>query len=549
MLANRPACFDLNVIPTETTTAPTASKTKTPGASTPRTAPPEQTALLLTPGEFRAATAAMMMTILLAALDQTIVSVAVPTIARQLGGFEWMAWVISGYLIASTVVTPLYGRLSDLIGRRRVMTIAILIFLFASVACAMAQTLPQLVIARVLQGAGGGGLIATAQSVIADIVPLRERGRYQSYISIVWAAASMLGPVVGGVLTEYLSWPWIFWINLPVGVLALGLVRSSLRALPTRPPSEGRVPRIDGVGAVLLLSGLTAFLVPITRVGQGTPWGDAWNLIGWAMAGALLVVFVMQERRHPDAIVPMGLFANRTVVACFAMLFICFFNFIALSVLVPLRVQLGAGFTAADAGLHLLPMTLAIPFAAFVSGRWLQRTGRVLPLQRTGVLLVPIALLTVGFTEATGLVPAIALVLVGIGMGLQMPTTLITVQQSVPRDQIGTVTALTSFFRLLGGAIGIAVLSSVVLLLLRGHLGADVSPTGLHAPDGEGLGHLLDVARAGVHSVAPIDRAFQWVMRLCAVIAMTSLWFVGRLPDLRLHDASPAQPPAAAAEL
>ena len=534
-----PACFKLNVTPTETA-SPTASHLRTPGASTSATAPTDQTAPLLTPGEFRAATAAMMMTILLAALDQTIVSVAVPTIARQLDGFEWMAWVISGYLIASTVVTPLYGKLSDSIGRRRVMTIAILIFLVASVACAMAQTLPQLVIARVLQGAGGGGLIATAQSVIADIVPLRERGRYQSYVSIVWAVASMLGPIVGGVLTEYLSWPWIFWINLPVGALALGLVHSSLRTLPTRPRSSGRMPRIDAVGAALLLSGLTAFLIPITRVGQGTPWGDSWNLIGWTAAGALLVMFVMQERRHPDAIVPMTLFADRTVVACYAILFICIFNFIALSVLVPLRVQLVAGFTAADAGIHLLPMTLAIPFAAFVSGRWLQRTGRVLPLQRAGALLVPIALLIVGFTKATGLVPAIALVLVGLGMGLQMPTTLITVQQSVPRNQIGTVTALTSFFRLLGGAVGIAVLSSVLLLLLRGHLGADVSPTGSHALDGEGLGHLLDVARAGVPSEAPIDLAFQWVMRLSAAIAMTSLWFVARLPDLRLHDEAPA---------
>jgi EmrB/QacA subfamily drug resistance transporter len=482
-----------------------------------------------------------MMTILLAALDQTIVSVAVPTIARQLGGFEWMAWVISGYLIASTVVTPLYGKLSDLVGRRRVMTIAIVIFLLASVACALAQTLPQLVLARVLQGAGGGGLIATSQSVIADVVPLRERGRYQSHISIVWAVASMLGPVIGGVLTEYLSWPWIFWINLPVGLLALVLVHGSLKALPLRRDAT----RIDGVGAALLLGGLTALLIPITRVGQGTPWGDAWNLIGWALAVALLAVFVLQQRRHPDAIVPMALFANRTVVACCGMLFICFFNFIAMSVLVPLRLQLGAGLSTADAALHLLPLTLAIPCAAFASGRWLSRTGRVLPLQRVGVTLVPLGLLAMGFGHPTGGVASLALVALGIGMGLQMPTTLITVQQSVPRDQVGTVTALTAFFRLLGGAIGVAVMSSVVLLLLRAHLPAGVASAG-GGLDGDGLGRLLDAARGTGAGIS--DAPFRQVMWLGAGVSLVSLWLVARLPDLRLHDA-PSALKGAAAEL
>ena len=494
--------------------------------------PPASPVPPLSPSQFRAATAAVMMTILLAALDQTIVSDAVPTIARELGGFEWMAWVISGYLIAATVVTPLYGRFSDLIGRRRVMIVAILIFLLASIGCALAQTLPQLVLARVLQGAGGGGLIATAQSVIADVVPLRERGRYQSYISIVWAVASMLGPVIGGVLTEYLSWPWIFWINLPVGLLALAFVHGSPKSLPANLQTGRRSTRIDGVGALLLLSGLTAFLIPITRVGQGTAWSDAWNLLGWAAAAALLSVFVAQQRRHPQAIVPMALFANRAVVACCALLFICFFNFIAMSVLVPLRLQLVAGFSAADAALHLLPLTLAIPAAAFASGRWLYRSGRVLPAQRLGVLLVPIALVTMGFAPATGALATLALIALGLGMGLQMPTTLITVQQSVPREQIGTVTALTAFFRLLGGAIGIAVLSSVVLLLLRAQL-----PAGVHALDGEGLGRLLDTARGARAGGGVGDTAFRQVLWLGAAVSLLSLWFVTRLPDLRLHDA------------
>ena len=463
----------------------------------------------LTPRQFFAATAAVMMTILLGALDQTIVSVALPSIAHQLGGFEWMAWVISGYLIAATVVTPLYGKFSDLFGRRRVLGTAIIVFVLASIACALARTMPQLVIARVLQGVGGGGLIALAQAVVADVVPLRDRGRYQSYISIVWVVASMLGPVVGGVLTEQLSWPWIFWINLPLGLLAFVLVETSLRALPVH---RGHA-RIDGWGALLLLIGLTAMLIPITRVGQGGAWHDSANLAGWALAAVLLTVFLRQQRRHPEPIVPMALLANPIVLAGCGMLFLLFFNFIALSVLVPLRVQMVANVTTTDAALHLLPMTLAVPIAAFAGGRWLARTGRVRPPQLLGVALVPISLLAVSAAPATGWAAALGLVGVGIGMGLQISTSLITVQQSVPTVMIGTVTGLTGFWRLLGGAIGIAVLSTITLLLLR-----------VNGPASDG--------------------AFRQLMQICAGVALPALWFVRRMPDLHLHAAAARPVPA-----
>ena len=468
---------------------------------------PSSSFVPLTPRQFLAVTAAVMMTILLGALDQTIVSVALPSIARQLGGFEWMAWVISGYLIAATVVTPLYGKFSDLFGRRRVLGAAIVVFVLASAACALAQSMPQLVLARVLQGVGGGGLISLAQAVVADVVPLRARGRYQSYISIVWVVASMLGPLVGGLLTEHLSWPWIFWINLPLGLLALALVETSLRGLPLHRGAA----RIDGVGALLLLAGLTAALIPITRVGQGGAWFEGFNLVGWALSALLLFGFTRQQRRHPEPIVPMALLANPVVVACCGMLFLLFFNFIALSVLVPLRVQMVDGLNATDAALHLLPMTLAVPIAAFAGGRWLARTGRVRPPQQLGVALVPLALLGLGFAPAASSATTFGLVLVGLGMGLQISTTLITVQQSVPRSMVGTVTGLTGFFRLLGGAIGIAVLSTVTLLLLRANLDRDAG--------------------------------FRQLMHVCALVALLGLWFARRVPDLHLNE--PATAPAA----
>ena len=475
------------------------------------------------------------MTILLGALDQTIVGVAVPTIARQLGGFEWMAWVISSYLIASTVVTPLYGKFSDIYGRRSVMSFAIILFLLASVACALAQTLPQLVLARVLQGAGGGGLISMSQAIIADVVPLRQRGRFQGYVSVVWAVASLLGPVVGGVLTQYLSWPWIFWVNLPVGLLALFLVR---RALGNMTPVQGAKPRIDVLGAVLMLLALTALLVPITRVGQGTPWSDALNL-GCLTAGSiLLAAFIAHERRHPDPMVSLAMFENKVVVACCALVFICFFNFIALSVLVPLRSQLVSGLTATEAGLRLLPMTLAIPFAAFLSGRAMHRTGRVLPALRWGAGLVPVGLMGLGFSAPTSAWAALWLVLAGLGMGLQMPPALILIQQAVPRSQVGSVTGLISFFRQLGGAIGIAVLSSVLLMWLREYL-----PAGMTAPT-DGLGELLKSAAvsasagAGKGAFKSVnDTAFQYVMFLTAAVSLLALWWVPRLPELAAEDA------------
>jgi EmrB/QacA subfamily drug resistance transporter len=481
----------------------------------------------LTPRQFLAATAAVMMTILLGALDQTIVSVALPSIARQLGGFEWMAWVISGYLIAATVVTPLYGKFSDLFGRRRVLGAAVIIFVLGSAACALAQSMPQLVLARVLQGVGGGGLIALAQAVVADVVPPRDRGRYQSYISIVWIVASMLGPVVGGVLTEQLSWPWIFWINLPLGLLALVLVETSLRSLPLH---RGEA-RIDGVGALLLLAGLTAALIPITRVGQGGAWLDPTNLAGWALAAMLLLGFVRQQRRHPEPIVPMALLANPVVVASCGMLFLLFFNFIALSVLVPLRVQMVAGLNATNAALHLLPMTLTVPLAAFVGGRWLTHTGRVRPPQQLGVALVPLALLGLSFVPATGVGATLGLIGVGLGMGLQVSTALVTVQQSVPPPMIGTVTGLTGFFRLLGGAIGIAVLSTITLLLLRAHV-----PAGMPALGTEGIAGAARVASPGS------DGAFRQLMQVCALAALPALWFVRRVPDLHLHEPATAPP-------
>jgi EmrB/QacA subfamily drug resistance transporter len=488
----------------------------------------------LAPAKFRAAIAVVLITMLLAALDQTIVSVAVPTIAQQLGGFEWMAWVVSGYLIAATVVTPLYGKFGDLYGRRRVMSVAIGLFTLASIACALAQTLPQLVLARIAQGVGGGGLIALAQALVADVVPMRERGRYQSYISMVWAAASVSGPLVGGAVTQFLSWPWIFWINLPVGVLALALVRS---ALP-RHVSDGRPrPPIDWGGAGLLLLGLVALLLPISRVGQGVRLHEPLNLALLLTSLIALAWFWRHEQRAAAPILPAALLRNRTVLACSTMLFVSFFVFIALSVLVPLRLQLVGGLGEGAASLRLLPLTLGIPVGAFSCGRYMHATGRVRAPQRVGAVLVPLALAAYALLPPSQVAAgSVALLLMGVGIGFQLPTGLLTVQNAVPQDEVGTVTGLTAFFRQLGGAVGIAVLSAVLLALLRDHL-----PAGAGALGAEGLGALLAQARSGpTPGGAASDAAFRHTMLFGAALSLLAVWCARFLPDTRLQGSAAA---------
>lgn len=472
--------------------------------------------IVLSEAHRRAAIFAVLLTMALSAIDQTIVSVAVPTIVRQLGDASWSAWVISGYLIASTVVTPLYGKLADSHGRRRVMMGAILLFGVSSILCALARSLPQLVIARVLQGVGGGGLIVLAQAVIVDVVPMRERGRMQSYMSMVWASAGLLGPLVGGVLTQWLSWPWIFWINLPAGALAYFLVHRALVSLPTGKRDIDA--RVDWIGAVLLLAALSALLLPITRMGQGVPLLDANNLLGLGVAASLMAIFRYRERRSPSPMLPVGLLGERSLLLGCTMLFVCFFTLIALSVLVPMRLQLVEGLPAAHSAVLMLPLTLGAPFAVFWSGRWLLRHPRIRPLQQLGTWLMFMGLLALAFIPSgRHAASLVALGFVGAGAGLQTPTTLMMVQARVARAQVGMATALTVFFRLLGGAMGIAVLGAIVFASLGG--------TAFDSAGGA----------AGLHAIPAGDAGFRNALLVAAGLALVNVVCGRYLPDVHLH--------------
>lgn len=270
----------------------------------------------LPPTALRNVLTALMLAIFLGALDQTIVAVSLPAISAQFSDVGLLAWVISGYMVAMTVAVPIYGKLGDLYGRRRMILTGISLFTLASIACAMAQDMPQLVLARVLQGIGAGGMVSVSQAIIGDFVPPRERGRYQGYFSSMYAAASVAGPVLGGWLTEYLSWRWVFWINLPLGLVALWAIRRALADMPV----QRREAQVDYLGAMLLILGLGSLLLGITLVGQGHAWADpaVLALFGCALLG--LALFIAHERRCPEPLLPLSLFGNRVAVLCWAVI-------------------------------------------------------------------------------------------------------------------------------------------------------------------------------------------------------------------------------------
>jgi EmrB/QacA subfamily drug resistance transporter len=492
---------------------------------------PDPTApVIFSPTQIRAIVTGLMLIILLGALDQTIVSVALPDIGRQLQGFDLLAWVVSGYLVAVAVATPIYGKLGDLFGRRAVLSFAIILFLVASVLCAMAQSIPMLVAARILQGLGGGGLISVAQAIVADVVAPRERGRYQGYISGMYALASVAGPVVGGLLTQWMSWRWIFWINLPIGLAALLISRRALAQLPV--PRVAR--QIDYLGAALLTVGLTMLLVTITRIGQGIGWSAPDNLLLLAVSVVILALFVRRQTRVPEPIVPLSLFAIPTLRICCTVLFIAFFQVMALSVLIPLQLQMTGRIGADIAALRLVPLTLAIPLGAFVGGRMMARIGRPKPFQLVGTALVPPAIFAFAWTgPEASVLSAFWMILAGIGIGLQFPTSLVSVQNAVPPRHIGIATAMTAFFRSLGAAIGVAILTAILLALLNTETngvvvaGADVIRDVISG---------LVLSPDGTAVAATMRSAFRSIFMISAGVALISFALATRLPDVRLSD-------------
>ena len=399
----------------------------------------------------------LLLAMLLASLDQTIVSTALPTIVRDLGGIDQLSWVVTAYLLAATVSMPLWGRVSDLYGRKRLFQAAIVLFLLGSALSGASETLGELIGFRALQGLGAGGLMTLAMAIVADIIAPRERGRYQGYIQMVFVLASVAGPLLGGLFTDEASWRWVFYVNLPIGAVALA-ISTRLRL----PVGSGRA-RIDVLGAALLGAGLTAILLITTWGGREYAWGSP-EIVGLAVAAVVLLAgFYAQERRAPEPVLPLRLFREPVFDVVSATLFLTTCAFFAAIVFLPLFLQRVTGASAVESGLQLLPLLLAGTLSTAVIGRVVTRTGRykVFPAVGLGLMAIGLFLLSRLDETSSHATIALAMVVFGLGFGMVSQLLVLAIQNAVDRHDIGIATASANLFRSLGGSVGAALFGAI----------------------------------------------------------------------------------------
>ena len=430
----------------------------------------------------------------LAALDQTIVATALPRMSADLHGVEHLSWVVSAYLLTSTAATPVYGKLSDLYGRKIMLQAAIAIFLLTSILCAVATSMGQLVAFRALQGLGGGGLISMAHATIADVISPRERGRYQAYIAGSFAIASVIGPVIGGLFTDYLTWRWIFWINLPIGAGALFMAERTLQRLVAKRVRH----QIDYLGAVLIVAAVCCVLLITTMGGLDVPWNSPliWGLS--VAAVVFLALCLVQESLASEPILPPRLFANGVfVVSNIINLFVAAIMLGGI-VLIPLFLQLVYGFQAGDSGLLLIPLTAMMSLAAIVAGNLMAKSGRYKIYPLVGMVLTAVSMVWLATVTSATSIPlaTVIIALCGIGSGLVGPVMMVSVQNAVEFRDVGTATASISFFRSMGGSFGVALFSAVLIARLNALLTV--------APGHEALGAApgIQLLREGAQAIA-----------------------------------------------
>jgi EmrB/QacA subfamily drug resistance transporter len=406
----------------------------------------------------------LLLTMFIAALDQTIMATALPTIAGELGGLSQLTWVVTVYVLAAAAVTPIWGKVSDLFGRRGLLRAAILVFLAGSALSGLAQNIVELIAFRALQGVGAGGVMTLAMATVGDIVSPRERGRYQGYIQSVFVLASVAGPLLGGLFVDHLSWRWVFYVNLPIGAVALGLLNRQPSNAAQRPAA-----RIDVLGAALLAATVSTSLLVTVWGGDRYPWTSP-QIVGMALGAiALCGAFVWQERRSPDPVLPLRLFRDRVFVVVSIAAFLATLSLFAAIVFMPLFLQIVTGATATVSGLLVLPMLVASTLSTLVAGRIMTRTGRykIFPVVGFALMSVGLALLAT-LSSASGRGAALAFMAVfGLGFGMVTQILVVAIQNAADRREIGTATASANLFRALGGSMGVAVYGAVFSAGLR----------------------------------------------------------------------------------
>jgi EmrB/QacA subfamily drug resistance transporter len=421
---------------------------------------------------------ALMLVILLASLDQTIVSTALPTIVGELGGLQHLSWVVTAYLLASTVTGPIYGKLGDLYGRKVVLQTAIVIFLIGSALCGIAQGMTELIAFRALQGLGAGGLLVTTIAVVGDIIPPRERGRYQGVFGGVFGVSTVVGPLLGGFFVDNLSWRWIFYINLPTGAIAFAVIGAVFHARTHRVEHA-----VDYVGASLLAAGLTCVVLFTSLGGTTFAWASAESLALMVLSFVLLVLFVFAELRATEPILPMELFRNRIFSVCALVGFIIGLALFGSVTYLPVFLQIVKEMSPTRSGLQLTPMMGGLLVTSIVSGRLISRWGRYkpFPIIGTAVMTVGMFLLAQLNVHSTSVQTSLYMLVLGLGLGMVMQVLVLAVQNSVEMRNMGAATSGSILFRQVGGSIGIAIYGAIFANRLQGELVSRL-PRGFHVP-------------------------------------------------------------------
>ncbi|PFG44445.1 EmrB/QacA subfamily drug resistance transporter [Isoptericola jiangsuensis] len=484
--------------------------------------------------------AGLMLAMLLAALDQTIVSTALPTIVSDLGGADHLSWVVTAYMLASTATTVLWGKLGDLLGRKELFILCIVIFLVGSMLCGTSTTMGQLIGWRALQGVGGGGLMVLSQAIIGDVVSPRERGRYQGLFGAVFGVSSVAGPLLGGFFVDNLSWQWVFYINVPIGVVALVVVASVLPRI-----TPGTRPRID-YGGILLLAFVSTSIVLVTSLG-GTVWGwDSVTTYAWAVAGVVaLVAFLLVERRATEPVLPLRLFSNKVFSVAAVVGFVSGFAMFGAITYLPLYLQTVKGSTPTASGLEMTPMMLGLLLTSIVSGQLITRTGRYkpYPIIGTATTAVGLYLLSLMDRDTSTLQAAASMFVLGLGLGLVNQVLVIAVQNAVAYRDLGTATSGATYFRTIGSSVGVAVFGTIFANRLATNLttAPPAGATDACSPDA------LEASVAGIAQCPPevqgwfldgYTETLQTVFLFAVPVALVAFAFAWLLPQVELRTAT-----------